>query len=209
MIIIANWKANLVDKSKFEGLGSSQVDVIIAGSFPNLSDCGQDVSQFLPGAFTGEVPAEMLKEHGVKYCLIGHSERRRYFGETTEIVEKKLERLLANEITPIICAQNFEEIPSVTKEIPGYKYLVMFEPFEAISTEGKSNAYSADSVKQTLNDWKEKLPSGVRYLYGGSVNLENVGNYIDFVDGFVIGHASLDPEQLKQIIAKCTLLGNH
>lgn len=207
MIIVANWKANLADISQFT-LKSEMVEVVVAAPFPILSTASQDVSQFPPGAYTGEVPAEMLANLGVKYCLVGHSERRKFLGETTEMVGKKMQRLLEVGIVPIICAQSFEEIPELALNTPGEKYMVMFEPFEAISKEGKSNAVEAETVRSTLLAWKGKLPSGVKLLYGGSVNSDNVLGYSSFVDGFVVGHASLDPKEFSKLIANASASKN-
>lgn len=195
MIIIANLKANIVDKFPVEN-----DKVIVAAAYPQVTTCAQDLSMFPPGAYTGEVPAELLKKLGVKYSLVGHSERRKYLGETTEMVGKKMERCLENNIIPIICAQKFEEIPELAINTPGEKYLVMFEPFEAISNDGKYNAVTPEAVKKTLIEWKDKLPNGVEFLYGGSVNSGNVKDYVSIVSGFVVGHASLDLEEFSKIV---------
>lgn len=203
MIIVANWKANLEDISKFTLKGEG-VEVVVASPFPKLSNGAQDVSQFPTGAYTGEVPAEMLRDLGVKYCLVGHSERRKYLGETTAIVEKKMERLLECGLIPIVCAQTFEEIPELCKNVPGEKFLVMYEPFEAISKEGQYNAVMAEKVSAIIQEWQAKLPTGVKFLYGGSVNSGNVGEYLELVSGFVVGHASLDPEEFSKIVEQCS-----
>lgn len=195
MIIIANFKANIVDKFPVES-----DKVIVAAAYPQVTTCAQDVSMFPTGAYTGEVPAEVLKDLGVKYALIGHSERRKYLKETTEMVGKKMARCLENTIIPIVCAQKFEEIPELALNTPGEKYLVMFEPFEAISNEGKYNAVTPELVKKTLLEWKDRLPNGVEFLYGGSVNSGNVKDYVSIVSGFVVGHASLDPEEFSKIV---------
>lgn len=202
-LIIANWKANNVDAAKFEAPNIEGVEVVIAAPYPTLRNGAQDVSMFPEGAYTGEVPAELLKRHGVKYVLVGHSERRKYLGETTEMVGKKMERVFTAGMTPIVCAQSFDEIPDLAKNIPGDKYGVMFEPFEAISEHGKSNAVSAQTVSATIQQWQGKLPSGVRFLYGGSVNAQNVADYLDVVSGFVVGHASLNQEELYNICLVC------
>lgn len=197
MLIVANWKAHIVDKFTVE---VTNAEVVIAAPYPQLATCAQDVSMFPPGAYTGEVPAELLKDLGVKYALIGHSERRKYLGETTEMVGLKMARCLENAIIPIVCAQKFEEIPELAINTPGEKYLVMFEPFEAISNDGKYNAVTPEAVKKILIEWKDKLPNGVEFLYGGSVNSGNIKDYVSIVSGFVVGHASLDPEEFSKIV---------
>ncbi len=218
MIIVANWKANNVSVTPWlttPDVGPN-IEIVVAAPYTalfllassSLTLASQDVSSFPEGAYTGEIPAGLLKELDVKYTLIGHSERRKYFGETTEIVGKKMDKLLANNITPIICAQNFDEIPELAKNTPGEKYLVMFEPFEAISKEGKSNAVDPELVSKTVSEWKEKLPVGVKILYGGSVNSENVSSYADIVSGFVVGHASLDIEEFFKLVDHASLQSN-
>lgn len=210
MLIIANWKANLVDSSSFNIFGGDGVEVAIAAPFPQLQASAQDVSMFPPGAYTGEVPAELLRNHGVKYCLIGHSERRKYLGETTEMVGRKMERLLENGIKPVICAQKFEEIPENAGNVAGNEYLVMFEPFEAISQDGKYNPVPVEKIKETLVLWKNKLPEGVKFLYGGSVNLENAKQISEIaeVSGFVVGHAALNAEEFQKLVEQCTPRAN-
>ncbi len=210
MLIIANWKSNNVSTTGW--LSQTEVDskvkVVVAAPYTMLFLLAsgpfllgaQDVSMFPPGPYTGEVPAELLSDLDVVYCLVGHSERRKYLNETTEMVGKKMARLLECGITPVVCAQNFEEIPELAMNTPGERFKVMFEPFEAISKDGKSNAVSPAKVQETLYEWKTKLPPGVEFLYGGSVNSSNVSTYANFVSGFVVGHASLDLEEFNKLV---------
>lgn len=218
MIIVANWKANNVSTTSW--LTQTGVDndtkIVIAAPFTMLFLLAsgpyllgaQDVSMFPPGAYTGEVPAELLSELDVVYCLVGHSERRKLLGETTEVVGKKMARALEAGIIPIVCAQSFEEIPDLALNTPGEKFIVMFEPFEAISKEGKNNAVEPEKVRETVSLWKTKLPAGVKVLYGGSVNSNNVKDYASFVDGFVVGHASLDQVEFLKLIANASTSKN-
>lgn len=199
-LIVANWKA---DEPPFYNFTLPEdIEVAIAAPFPliaglpnQFTKAAQDVSVFASGAETGEVTAKILAQIGVKYCLVGHSERRRYFGETNEQVQQKLSNLLQNGIMPIVCARSIEDI------VPAD--LIMYEPSEAISSNGEY--HPAKDINETLTDWQQKFPKS-RFLYGGSVNPQNckllIENY-KLLSGFVVGHASLDPTSFSAIINAC------
>lgn len=231
ILVVANWKANTVDPAKWleswraSQVDSSKIEVALACAFPylsalaaslpdSLSLASQDVSKYPPGSYTGEVSAATLTSFKVKYCLIGHSERRKYFKETTLDAGIKFDQAIDSGLIPIICAQSLEEIPQEVNSVPSDKYLVMYEPSSAISTNGQYHAESVENVSMTLMDWQKKLPSGVGFLYGGSVNPENItaflplcqSNSLPHLSGFVIGHASLDPQDFSAIIhSLCSL----
>ena len=207
-LIVANWKAS----TKFTIYNLQLTDateVAIAAPYPfipkipeGFSKAAQDVSSLQEGAYTGEVPAQLLANLEVKYCLVGHSERRKNFGETNEQVQQKINQLLENDIVPIVCAQNFEEIPS---EVHGC--FIMYEPSAAISTNGQYHPETPENISKTLVDWQRKLPENVEFLYGGSVNPKNCKLIIEnckLVSGFVVGHASLDPQTFGEIIDSVT-----
>lgn len=207
-LIIANWKANLVEFtiSNFQFPIPDTIDVAIAPQFPQISRvlepfsrAAQDVSQFSGGAYTGEVTAETLKSFNVKYCLVGHSERRKYFGETTETVGQKVSNLLTAGILPIICARTLPDIPN----IPDIPY-VMYEPEEAISTSGNYHPEPPGKINQILAAWQHQFPGNAKFLYGGSLsaNFPFSGLNFSLISGLVIGQASLDPNALKQICLK-------
>lgn len=242
LLIVANWKANktpveaktwLEDYEKQVRIidAASKLEVAIAGPYTTLSTlaehiksdthpltpslASQDVSQFPVGQYTGEVSATLLKELGVKYCLVGHSERRKHLGESTATVEKKLDQAMKNDITPIICAQTLEEIPENARNYSRNQYLIMYEPAYAISKNGQYTPEPAEKIQEVLSTWQTKLPPGVKFLYGGSVNPEIIHSYQQLVtsnptspaggqrlvSGFVIGHASLDPASFCEIMA--------
>ncbi len=199
-LVVANWKANLTEFSIFNFQFSMKTTVAIAAPFPFINRlqegmirAAQDVSRFKNGAYTGEVTAEMLKSLKVQYCLIGHSERRKYFNETKEIIEEKIKRLLEEEIIPIVCAQNETEIPKQVRD----DMVIMYEPAEAISTENNFHPEDPEKVAKVVDNWKNKFKTKV--LYGGSVNAENVKNYLA-ADGFVVGRASLNLEEFEEIL---------
>ena len=190
----------------------ASIEVAIAPPYPLLDKvpspftrCAQDVSQFTPGAHTGEVGGQVLHELGVKYCLVGHSERRRNFGETNDVIAQKIERLKENGITPILCAQDINEIPLIITNLTDF--FVMFEPWTAISTNGNYHPETPESINDVLTTWSQKFPSA-KLLYGGSVNPDFVNNLLQATDykllaGFVVGHASLNPVEFSGIIDAC------
>ncbi len=188
-LVVANWKSNM---PRFTPPNGS----IVAAAFPFINmlpegiiRAAQDVSRFEKGAYTGEVTAEMLKSLRVQYCLIGHSERRKYFNETLEIIREKIKRLLEQGIVPIVCAQNEEEVVE-----GGY---IMFEPETAISTPGNFHPESPEKVAEIILDWKNKFKTKI--LYGGSINGENIKDYLE-ADGFVVGQASLEAASFLNLI---------
>jgi len=148
----------------------------------------QDLSPFDTGPYTGEVSARMLSEL-VDYVLVGHSERRRYFGETTEMIGQKVKIAQKAGIVPIVCAARLKEVPGGLNN-----YFLMFEPPEAISKEGVYRPKSPEDVGKTIAYWKSKLSGAGKFLYGGSVNSGNIAKFLSLPDiaGVVVGHASLE-----------------
>lgn len=178
------------------------------------------------GAFTGEVSVPMLQEIGVKYCIIGHSERRQMFGDTDETVNKKAKRLIDADITPILCIGETEaqydagETEKVIRDqLTGSlanlcpkcvgNMVIAYEPIWAIGT-GKSAtkedaqkccAIVRDQVKVMYGD---EAAEKVRVQYGGSVKPENIVEYMACpdIDGALIGGASLKADSFTDIINK-------
>jgi triosephosphate isomerase len=193
-IIIANWKSNIPDISNFKfQISNLDLEIVLAAPYPYIDKIegftrgSQDVSRFPNGAYTGEVTAEMLKKLDVKYCLVGHAERRKYFGETGFVIEQKINQLKNQGIIPILCVQKPEDILDTE--------YIMYEPFSAISTPGN---FHPESVEKVLEF--RKLVKG-KFLYGGSLNPQNIGNYL-FADGFVIGQASLDRNTFHELLCQ-------
>jgi triosephosphate isomerase len=162
---------------------------------------GQDLSATDEGAYTGEVSARMLAEL-VDYVLVGHSERRRLFGESGEVVRRKLEKALEVGLTPILCAASLDQIPAGVKG--NSRVIVMFEPPAAISKGGQYRAEAPEEIKEILREWRKGIGSEVKLFYGGSVNPENVTEIFaqSGVDGVVVGHASLDPTTFVEILVR-------
>ena len=165
------------------------------------------------GAYTGEISADMLKEYGVKYVIIGHSERRQYFGETDETVNKRTLAALANDLTPIVCVgETLEERESgktnavldkqLTEGLAGVedltKLVIAYEPVWAIGTGRTATDEQAQETiayirKKLSKLFSRKEANRVRIQYGGSMNAANCKGLMaqPDIDGGLIGGASL------------------
>ena len=176
------------------------------------------------GAYTGEVSAEMLKELGVKYVIIGHSERRQYYNETDLTVNKKVHAALEVGLRPIVCVgESLEQRElGVTMELIAYQVkcalsgvsadklrhvVIAYEPLWAIGTGKTATAEQAGEVCQAIRAVIRKLygarvARSVTIQYGGSMNPKNAAELLaqPDVDGGLIGGASLEPEQFVEII---------
>ena len=190
---------------------------------PSLIVASQNLHYEDHGAFTGEVAIPMLLELGVKWAIIGHSERRTYYAETSESCNKKLLAMEANNMTPIYCVgetlQEFEA--GVTKKVieeqtlVGLKGLskayvenmvIAYEPVWSIGTGKNASKEIAQDICSFIRELVRKeygeAADKVRILYGGSVKPENVHDYLAQadVDGALVGGASLKVESFKQLI---------
>ncbi len=198
----------------------AQVQALVQGSA--LALAAQDVSQHASGAFTGEVSAAMLREFGVRYVLVGHSERRQFHGETDADVAVKAQRALASGITPIVCvgetlaereAGQTEAV--VKRQLAGVVHLnghcisevvVAYEPVWAIGTGKTASPEQAQQVHAVLRAQlaaaSDKAPS-IRLLYGGSMNAANAAQLLaqPDIDGGLVGGASLKAADFQAILA--------
>ncbi len=188
----------------------------------NIALGAQNVHFAEKGAFTGEISANMLKEYGVKYVIIGHSERRQYFGETDETVNKRTLQALAAGLTPIVCiGESLEEretgktesvldrqIENGLKGIENLADIVIaYEPIWAIGT-GKTA--TSEQANETIGYIRKKLgevfcpkcAEKVRIQYGGSMNAGNCKQLMAMpeIDGGLIGGASLKPNDFAAIV---------
>ena len=177
------------------------------------------------GAFTGEVSAQMLKEIGVKYVIIGHSERREYYGETDFTVNKKIKAALAAGLHPIVCVgESLEQRElGVTAELINYqvkcalagldasqmrKVIIAYEPLWAIGTGKTATAEQANEVCEIIRgivrgQFGARVARAVTIQYGGSMNAKNAAELLaqPDVDGGLIGGAALKVPDFLQIIA--------
>ena len=234
-IIAANWKMNPGSQKEAEkifsgyggpagGWNEEKVEVIICPPFvyiPLLKGLplgAQNIYFEDKGAFTGEVSPAMLKDLGVEYVIIGHSERRKYFGENDETVNKKIKTSLDAGLKVIFCiGETAEERDAGKKDevlerqtkiglagIGNWKLeienlAIAYEPVWAIGT---GNNCSVEETKESIDFIRTLAPKSIRVLYGGSVKSENSGDYIkkSGTNGLLVGGASLNPEEFVKIV---------
>lgn len=230
-LIAANWKLNPTTQKEaqeiFSALGgpasgwdANKSEVVVCPPFvylpllKGLSLGAQDVYFEERGAYTGEVSAQMLKDLGVEYVIIGHSERRKYFGEIDEFVNKKVKASLEAGLKVIFCiGETAEERDTgkknevlerqLKKGLDGFDNLeninIAYEPVWAIGT---GNNCSVEETKESVEFIRNFVKQDTRILYGGSVKSENSGDYIkkSGANGLLVGGASLDPEEFVKII---------
>lgn len=225
--LLANWKANCPEAVKWlqeavmpvvQSL-TNNVEIIIAAPFTVLGElkkaittldkndflhvAAQDVSRFPNGAYTGEVVAEMLRGL-VEYVLIGHSERRKYFGETEEIIAEKTKLVLRAGLKPVVCVADEKQAYNGYNNYKSYnhynKLIFLYEPIGAVGT---GQTETPEKVAAMVNKIKHLCP-GAKVLYGGSVNADNVLGFWEKteIDGVGVGKASIDPQEFSKIVEK-------
>lgn len=247
VIIAGNWKMyktiqesiELVNLLKRSVVDINEVEMVVCPPFTSLGDIrdliidtniklgAQDCYWEKEGAFTGEVSCSMLKSAGCEYVIIGHSERRQYFGETNETVNKKAKAALKEGLKPIVCVgEKLEERKSgktfdvvkdhVTNSLAGLtkdemlKVVIAYEPVWAIGTGLTATKEQAEEVHKYIRDllakmYDAELAGKVRIQYGGSVKPENIKELItqEDVDGALVGGASLKADSFSQIVKNC------
>lgn len=223
MILVLNLKMNLTKDSIIEYENSIRdKKVIVLPQYPYLlffrkgeySLGSQDVSKFAKGSYTGEVCAKGLKNLGVKYCLIGHSERKELFHENSNDFKQKIQNTLDNDMTPIYCVNETEEdyyndhefksIEEQLEAIPMFtKYIIIaFEPTFLI---GKSSInIDIEHINKVLTFIKSYLMErniNHSIIYGGGINSDNIEivSNLDCNDGFIISTSALDINELNSI----------
>ncbi len=218
------------------GLSQPACEVAVGVPAPYLAQCqalldgstielaSQDVSAHETGAYTGEISAAMLKDFGVRYAIVGHSERRQYHGETDEAVALKAQRALASGITPIVCvgetlaereAGRTDEV--VKRQLAAVihtnghcisEIVVAYEPVWAIGTGKTASPEQAQQVHAVLRAQLHAATehsARIKLLYGGSMNATNAAALLaqPDIDGGLIGGAALKPQDFLTIIAAC------
>lgn len=186
---------------------------------------GQNMFWEKEGAYTGEISGPMLKAAGCSHVIIGHSERRQYFGETDETVNRKLKAALAADLQPIVCVGEFleEREAGLTEEIlrrqcniafsgisgvEAAPLIVAYEPIWAIGTGKTATPEMAAEAHELIREqvakaFGDETAADIRILYGGSVKPENAKALMSQVeiDGALVGGASLDPQSFAKIVA--------
>ena len=244
-LLLGNWKMNKTPseaKAFAEGCGemvgyaiSHGIDVGVAPTYVCLQTVvehapkgliisAQNVSQYDHGAYTGEISIPMLKEIGVSWVILGHSERRTYDGETSEKCNAKIKALLDNGMTPVYCCgeslETFEKgetkkwvaeqirvgLEGLTPEQAG-KVVIAYEPIWAIGTGKNATKEIAEDtngfIRRTLREMFGFVADDIRILYGGSVKPNNIAEYMEEpdIDGALVGGASLALDSYQGLIA--------
>jgi triosephosphate isomerase len=243
-IIAGNWKMNKTSieardlASKLIPLvsGVKDRDIVLAPPFTsipavaeaikgtNMALSAQDLFWEEKGAFTGEISAEMLLDLGCKYVIIGHSERRQFFGETDETVNKKVRQALNKGLLPIVCvgellsereAGKANEV--IERQVVGalkgvaaaemQKIVIAYEPVWAIGTGKTATPDQANEIHAFIRQKIKSMYNGdvagsLRIQYGGSVTPENVSTLMakPDIDGALVGGASLKPESFAALV---------
>ncbi|MFL6536870.1 MAG: triose-phosphate isomerase [Chthoniobacterales bacterium] len=244
-IVAANWKMNVLQaeaatfvETFLREIGdANDVEVVIVPPFtalakasellhdsPNVKLGAQNMSWEKAGAFTGEISAAMLRDLFVRYVVLGHSERRQLFGETDEIVNRKVRAALDATLRPIVCiGETLEQrergdVEKVLgRQLTGSlanlsakelnETVIAYEPVWAIGTGKTATAEQAQEahafVRQTLGQISDTTTAAkIRIQYGGSVKPDNAATLMSQpdIDGALVGGASLDPRSFAQIV---------
>ncbi|SHH63857.1 triosephosphate isomerase [Anaerosphaera aminiphila DSM 21120] len=241
-LIAGNWKMNLnvTDTRKMlselvEKNLNSEVEALICPPFTSLEAASeilkgtniklgaQNVSEYEDGARTGEISTNMLKDLSVSYVIIGHSERRTYYGETDEIVNEKIKRTLSQNLKAVLCVgedeverrenrheevvksqleKGLREISENTEDI-----VIAYEPIWAIGTGNTCSSEDAESMckfirSSVANIFSSEIADNMRILYGGSVKPSNVRELMsnENIDGALVGGASLKAEDFQSLV---------
>lgn len=243
-VIAGNWKMYKTP-SEAEGFvkdflprvaGVSGVEIVLAPPFTslcavaaltrntNVAAASQNLHFADEGAYTGEISPRMVKESGAKYAIVGHSERRRYSGETDGSINRKVKAAQAAGLIPILCVgetlaerEAGNTFPVVERQLRGGlaevpasaagSILVAYEPVWAIGTGKTATPEQAQEVHAFLRGilaslWGDEAAEAVRILYGGSVKPGNISDLMGRkdIDGGLVGGASLSPESFEQIV---------
>ena len=243
-IVAGNWKCHKTTAEAVELArqlrtsldGVQDVEIVVCPPFTALSATAaalrgssiglgaQDVFWEPSGAFTGEIAVPMLVELGCRFCIVGHSERRQYFGDTDDSVNRKLRALLAAGLTPIVCigetlpqreqGETFDvlrrQLEGALKDLAapeGQRLVIAYEPVWAIGTGRNATAAQAQEAQAFIRRWLEgvwtaQAAGQVRIQYGGSVNAANALELLQQadVDGALVGGASLKVDSFIAIV---------
>lgn len=242
-IIAGNWKMNKTATECRElitalvpKVANAECDVVVCVPFTdialaaelcrgtNIAVGAQNIAWADSGAFTGEISAAMLKEAGATYVIIGHSERRQYFGETDKTVNMRLVQAIKNGFAPIVCIGEMldEREGGLTEKVcrtqvegafagisadDASKVVIAYEPVWAIGTGKTATDAQANEtigyIRSVVAElYGKKVADGMRIQYGGSMNAKNVDGLMaqSEIDGGLIGGASLKPDDFAYIV---------
>ena len=222
-LLVCNFKMNSVALSDYQNAIKDKKinNLVLCPNFCDIKEyCklkqngimigAQNVSEYISGAYTGEVSAKMLKDAGADFCIVGHSERKKYFYETHLQTNRKIKNLIASGVTPIVCvgedikkdedfASRFVlmELNEILQDVDLSKIIVAYEPIWAIGT---GLVPTNQHIEFVINAIKKYTGIGM-VLYGGSFGVNNYKQIasINGVDGALIGGASLKPDLICEI----------
>ena len=216
-LIIANWKSNKnknstkeflenFEKNNFKSIKNKKAIfappanlLYLFKDIKNIDLAIQDISSYPSGSYTGAVSAKNLEDFNIKYAIVGHSERRRYFHETNQDIANKVAQCIENNIIPILCIDE-DDISAQATAIPEKyldKIIVAYEPLEAI---GSGNNASVEQVLKVSAKIKKSFTDKTQIVYGGSVNADNIKDYLEICDGVLVGGASLEAESFVDLL---------
>ena len=240
-IVAGNWKMNASKESVnklilgiLSGMSEVRSEVVVCAPFPYLSQVealithsqvklgAQNLNTNSSGAFTGEVSANMIKDFGARHVIVGHSERRSLYGETSPLVAEKVKAALDSDLTPILCVgESLEQRESGETEIvvaeqintviesvgiDAFRNIIIaYEPVWAIGTGKTASPEQAQAahlfIRDLLRKSNESIAQSTHILYGGSMNAGNAKELISCadIDGGLIGGAALKAEDFLQI----------
>ena len=240
-IVAGNWKMNASKESVnklilgiLSGMSGVRSEVVVCAPFPYLSQVealithsqvklgAQNLNTNSSGAFTGEVSANMIKDFGARHVIVGHSERRSLYGETSLLVAEKVKTALDNDLTPLLCVgesleqREFGETEVVVAKqintvielvgIDAFRNIIIaYEPVWAIGTGKTASPEQAQAahlfIRDLLRKSNESIAQSTHILYGGSMNAGNARELISCadIDGGLIGGAALKAEDFLQI----------
>lgn len=207
-------------------LDAKQTPRRVASQSSNLKFGAQDCFWEQKGAYTGEVSPKQLSNLGIKYVIVGHSERRRFLAETDEIINRKLKAVLETRLAPILCIGETKEerekekteailkkqIELALKKVSGFKFqaskfVIAYEPVWAIGTGNPCDIDEAQKMGLLIRKiiskiYNRKISQNIKILYGGSVNSKNAGGYVREarLHGLLVGGASLDAKEFIEIL---------
>lgn len=239
-IIAGNWKMNMLPNEAINFI--TQIEPLIKDTKNEVIICVPTLNYFYTknmaqdtnikvglqnmnenenGAYTGEVSAAMLKSVGCEYVIVGHSERREYYFETDEIVNKKVKKALEYGITPILCVGETLEEREENKTLEKIKkqlekglegiskedldnIIIAYEPIWAIGTGKTATSEDAENVVKAIREYMDELykTTDISILYGGSVKASNAKELFTMpnIDGGLVGGASLEAESFAGIV---------
>lgn len=242
-VIAGNWKMNMLPNEAIQFIEEltplvkdTENEVILCVPYTdlfyalltaqntNIKIGAQNMHYEEKGAYTGEISAQMLKSINVEYVIIGHSERRQYFNETDETVNKKIKAAFANGLKPIVCVgetleqrENGETVKIITNQtklaLEGLtdeqvkNTIIAYEPIWAIGTGKTATSEDANNSIKAIRDeicqiYGQNVANGVIIQYGGSVKSSNAKKLFEMsdIDGGLVGGASLKSEEFSKIV---------